>query len=258
MDSEYTKEANLQYFKQDRCPNGDVFLCLKKNRQIKKLIAPALESQEGWQRHDDNDELKAIDVTLPKTRLPLRIVILRDLETGKDIRCFGSTNIDLTSTDMLQKYRYRWLIENGLKDLVYSYFLDEIFGHDPQKVEFEFYCAMVARLTYEYFLKELGGEHYHHQDGNKTTLQKMRNLLFEKRNFSLRQDSEDNFVLTILDSSGNDLEKRTATMLGERMEQGKNRVLWWGNRGLVLRFNDQYKPRKVSGLGHEKVSKKQG
>ena len=46
MDSEYTKEASLQYFKQDRCPNGDVFLCLKKNKQIKKLIAPALESEK--------------------------------------------------------------------------------------------------------------------------------------------------------------------------------------------------------------------
>ena len=258
MDSEYTKEASLQYFKQNRCPNGDVFLCLKKNKQIKKLIGPALESQQGWEKHDEQDEVKVIDVILPKTKLPLRIVILRDLETGKDIRCFGSTNNNLTSTDMLQKYRYRWLVENGLKDLVYSYFLDEMYGHDPEKIEFEFYCAMVARLTYEYFLKELGGEHYHHQDGNKTTLQKMRNLLFEKRNFTLEQDSNDNLVLTILDTNGNDLEQRTATMLAERMVQGKNKVLWWGNRGLLLGFNNQYKPNKVSGHGHEKVSEKEG
>ena len=34
MDSEYTKEAFLQYFKQVHCPNGDVYLCLKKNKQI--------------------------------------------------------------------------------------------------------------------------------------------------------------------------------------------------------------------------------
>ena len=258
MDSEYTKEASLQYLKQSRCPNGDVFLCLKKNKQIKKLIAPALESEEGWEKHNEEDELKAIDVTLPKTKLPLRIVILRDLETSKNIRCFGSTNTDLTSTDMLQKYRYRWLVENGLKDLVYSYFLDEMYGHDPQKIEFEFYCAMVARLTYELFLKELGGEHYRHQDGNKTTLQKMRNLLFEKRNFTLEQDSDENFVLTILDTSGCDLEQRAAALLAERMERGKNKVLWWGNRGLVLRFNNQYKPQKVSGQGHEKVSEKEG
>jgi len=164
----------------------------------------------------------------------------------------------LTSTNLLQKYRYRWLIENGLKDLVYSYFLDEIYSSDPQRVEFEFYCAMVAMLTYEYFLKGLGGEHFRHQDGNKTTLQKMRNLFFKKRNFTLEQNSDNNFILTILDTSGNDLEQRVASMLAERMEQGKNKVLWWGNRGLVLRFNNQYKSQKVSGQGHEKVSEIRG
>ena len=185
-------------------------------------------------------------VILPKTKLPLQIVMLKDLETGKNIRCFGSTNTSLKSTDMLQKYRYRWLIENGLKDLVYSYFLDEMYGSDPQKVEFEFYCTLVSRLSYEYFLKELGGEYYHQQNGNKTTLQKMRNLFFEKRNFTLEQDSNDNLIMTILDASGNDLEQRVASLLRERMENGKNKVLWWGNKGLMLRFKNQYSPPKVS------------
>jgi len=87
---------------------------------------------------------------------------------------------------------------------------------------------------------------------------KMRNLFFEKRNFTLEQDSDTNFVMTILDTSGNDLEQRVASMLAERMKQGKNKVLWWGNRGLVLRFNNQYKPQKVSGQGPEKVSEKEG
>ena len=258
MDSEYTKEASLQYFKQVSCPNGDVYLCLKKNKQIKKLIAPALENADGWGKWDNEDESKTIDVILPKTQLPLKIVILRDLKTRKNIRCFGSTNIQLSSEDMLKKYRYRWLIENGLKDLVYSYFLDEMYGNDPQKIEFEFYCVMVARLSYEYFLKELDGEHYHHKDGNKTTLQSMRNLLFEKRNFTLEQDSNDNFILTLLDTNGNELEQRVARMLDERMKQGQNKVLWWGNRGLVLHFDDQYKPEQVSGQGHQKVSGKEG
>jgi hypothetical protein len=247
MDSEYTKEASLQYFKQDRCPSGDVFLCLKKNKQIKKLIAPALDSSEGWEQYDKGDLVKATDVTLPKTGLPLRIVILKDLETGKNIRCFGSTNTSLKSTDMLQKYRYRWLIENGLKDLVYSYFLDEMYGSDPQKVEFEFYCTLVSRLSYEYFLKELGGEYYHQQNGNKTTLQKMRNLFFEKRNFRIELASDDNLVMTILDGGGNDLEQSVANLLHHRMENGKNKVLWWGNRGLILRFKNQYSPPKMSG-----------
>jgi hypothetical protein len=34
--------------------------------------------------------------------------------------------------------------------------------------------------------------------------------------------------------------------------------LWWGNRGLILRFNDQYKPEEVSGEVPTKVSEKEG
>ncbi|BBO80958.1 hypothetical protein DSCO28_15240 [Desulfosarcina ovata subsp. sediminis] len=102
-------------------------------------------------------------------------------------------------------------------------------------------------MSHENFLKEVGGEHYRHQDGNKTTLQSMRNLFFEKRNFTLHQGSDDNLVVTILDSSGNEFEQRTADMLSQRMAQGKNKVLWWGNRGIVLKFKNQYKPAKVSG-----------
>jgi transposase len=229
--------------------HGDVYLCLKKNKQIKKLIAPALSDEGGWENRDKEDESKSIEVILPKTQLPLKIVILRDLKTRKNIRCFGSTNMRSSSEEMLKKYRYRWLIENGLNDLVYSYFLDEMYGSDPQKIEFEFFCVLVARLTYEYFLKELGGEHYRHEDGNKT-LQNMRNFLFEKRNFTLEQDSNDNFILTLLDNNGNGLERRVASMLEERMKQDRNKVLWWDSRGLTLRFDDHYRPVKVSGQGH--------
>ena len=68
----------------------------------------------------------------------------------------------------------------------------------------------------------------------------------------------DNFILKLLDTNGNDLERRVATMLDERMDQGLNKVLWWGNRGLMLRFDDQYKNGKMSGEPSEKVSGKQG
>jgi hypothetical protein len=102
----------------------------------------------------------------------------------------------------------------------------------------------------------LGGEHYRHEDGNKTTLHTMRNLLFEKRNFILEQDSRGIFILTLLDTNGNDLEKRVAKMLDERMTQGQNKVLWWGNRALKLCFNDQYKNGEMSEGTAKKVSEK--
>ena len=45
MDSEYTKEADFVYFKETIFKNGEIYVCLKQNPQIKKLIGPAL--QEG-------------------------------------------------------------------------------------------------------------------------------------------------------------------------------------------------------------------
>ena len=124
---------SCRHFKHVRCPNGDVYLCLKRNKQIKKLIEPALTSGDGWGKWDYDDEFTAIDVVLPKSQLPLRIVILRDIATRKNIRYFGCTKTDLPAKKILEKYRYRWLIENGLKDLVHSYFLDEMYPENRIK-----------------------------------------------------------------------------------------------------------------------------
>ena len=72
-------------------------------------------------------------------------------------------------------------------------------NREPGCATVEFYCVMVARLAYEYFLKELAGKYYNKVDGNKYTLQKMRNILFEKRNCTIEQDHSGNLILTLLD-----------------------------------------------------------
>ena len=239
MDSEYTKESDFQYFKAHKCKNSDIYICLKQNKQIIKLITPALEDKDGWEEHDGSDERKMISVILPKTGLTLKIVILRDQFEKDHIRCFGSTKENIEDKELLNKYRYRWNIENGLKDLVHSYFVDEIFGHDPEKVEFEFYCIMTARLAYEHFLKTLGGPCYNKEDGSKCTLSSMRNLLFEKQNCTIHQDTQNNLVLTFLDFQDPGLEKDLKEMYAKLSASGKNKVLWWGNRSLVLEFKKQ-------------------
>ena len=244
MDSEYTKEADIHYLKEIKCTNGDVYICLKKNRQIKNFIKPALVETDGWKIHDSDDERKSITVTLPKSGLPLTIVILRsrNRKSGDEgnIRCFGCTDTKQSSLNILNKYRYRWIIENGLKDLVYSYFADEMYGYDPEKVEFEFYCIMAARLAYESFLKTLGGEFYSKQDGNKVNLGTMRNLLFERRNCTLHQDGDGNLILTFLDLGNKKLEDAVVKMYAVLSKQGKNKVLWWNNREIIVACKEQY------------------
>ncbi|ETR67772.1 MAG: transposase [Candidatus Magnetoglobus multicellularis str. Araruama] len=234
IDSEYTKETDFHYYTDITFKNSEVFVSLRKNKQILKLINPAIENNQGWKKYNDEDDYKSIQVKLPKTGLEMKIVILRDRKDKsiKKIRCFGTTNLKLSSKDILRKYRFRWVIENGIKDLVGSYFIDEIFGLDPVKVEFEFYCVMVARLAYEYFLKELGGQYYNKVDGNKYTLQTMRNLLFEKRNCNIEQDLSGNFILTFLEGETdvNGIANDISRMLMSLKE--KNKVLWWRNRSI--------------------------
>ncbi len=168
------------------------------------------------------------------------IAVLRDRKTKENVRCFGTTDIELGAQDLLKKYRYRWIIENGLKDLVASYYVDEVYGKDPEKIEFEFYCVMAARIAYEYFLKELGDRYLNKEDGNKYTLNSMRNLLFEKRNCRVEQNSEGDIVITILDTEMTELIHAVSKMLSSLKENGKNKVLWWNNRSVLLRTNSQY------------------
>ena len=99
---------------------------------------------------------------------------------------------------------------------------------------------MVARLAYEYFLQQLAGKYLNKEDGNKFTLSSMRNLLFEKRNCTIRQNSEGDFELTILDSPQNEIIRDVGDMLRALKEKGKNKVLWWNNRGIFLHSQNQF------------------
>ena len=242
MDCEYTKEGDFHYFKETSFKNGELYVCLKQNLQIKKLIAPALQEIENWVilPAAKEDEYKTLKVILPKTKLPLKVVILRDRKSKKNLRCFATTDTELGAQELLKKYRYRWIIENGLKDLVASYYIDEVYGKDPEKIEFEFYCVMVARIAYEHFLKELGGQYLTKEDGNKYTLNSMRNLLFEKRNCTVEQNSEGDIVISILDGGDTSLVQSVSKMLSLLKEKGKNKVLWWNNRSVLLRVANQY------------------
>ena len=99
---------------------------------------------------------------------------------------------------------------------------------------------MVARMAYELFLKKVGGELHDGMDGNKKTLSTMRKIMFEKRNSSLQLNHNNNFLLTLKDSNGTEIEKRIKQQLEVMSHDGKNKVLWWKNRGLELAFESQY------------------
>ena len=240
MDSEYTKEGDYMYFKESIGKNGDLYVCLKQNKQIKKLISPLLENAHQWSDHGESDEVNAIDTYLPHTQLPIKIVVLRNKEKKDEVRCFGTTNMTISKTDLLQKYRCRWTVENGIKDLTQSYYLDETYGQDPEKVEFDYYCIMVARLAFEYFLKEMGEKFLRKPDGSRYTLNTVRNMIFEKRNCTLSRNSEGQYVLTVLDTGLPEWDLAIQDWLDRWNKNGKNKVLWWKNAGLQFELKNQY------------------
>jgi hypothetical protein len=86
----------------------------------------------------------------------------------------------------------------------------------------------------------MGGEFYNKQDGNKVTLQTMRNIIIEKRNCTLHQNQDGNLVLTFLDLGNRNVEKAMVEMFSSLTKSEDNKVLWWNNRGLVIECKNQY------------------
>ena len=237
MDSEYTSFPVINYFIVDEFSNTDVSMCLKRNRRIEQLMREVISIGE-WEEFGKDSEIAGKVFQLDNLTKPLHFVVKRDKKTG-DLRCFGTTIKGLDNREVLQRYRLRWPIENGLKDLIHSYFIDHIMGKDPETIETNFYCIQMARLAYENFLISLDERFVRDSSGYKKTLSTFRYLLFGKHNCELRLRGKQ-LELTFLDGGHSPLHTALQKMLARRSERGLNRMTWWGGLGLTLKFDDQY------------------
>lgn len=237
MDSEYTSFPVIDYFVVDEFSQVDVIMCLKRNKRVDQLMREVVCDAQ-WEDFGKEYEItgKRFDLkTLPKV---LHLVVKRNKKTG-DVRCFGTTFQDLSDLEVLERYRLRWPIENGLKDLIHSYFIDHILGKDPEKIESNFYCVQVARLAYENFLQSLDERFVRDSAGYKRTLSTFRYLLFGRHNCKIRLRN-DRLELTYLDMGQGELQSAIVRLLEIRSERKLNRVAWWGGLGLKVKFENQY------------------
>jgi hypothetical protein len=237
VDSEYTSFPVIDYFVVDEFSEVDVTMCLKRNRRIEQLMRETMTEAE-WKPFGKRYEITGKRFKLDRLTKPLHLVVKKNRLTG-DLRCFGTTIPELDDEEVLQRYRLRWPIENGLKDLINSYFIDHILGKDPEKIEANFYCIQVARLAYENFLMSLDERFVRDAAGHKRTLSTFRHLLFARHNCELRLRGEQ-LELTYLDLGDGDLQSALDQTLRTRSERGLNRVSFWGDIGLVVRFKDQF------------------
>ena len=237
LDSEYTSFPSINYLVVDEFSQADVIMCLKRNKKVDQLAKEVI-AKEPWEDYGEGFEIAGKTFDLSALGKKLHLVVKKNKQTG-DLRCFGTTLPGLEHREVLQRYRLRWPIENGLKDLIHSYFIDHILGKDPEKIEANFYCVQVARLAYENFLQSLDEKFVRDSAGYKKTLSTFRYLLFGRHNCQLRLRDKD-LELTYLDMSRGELQSALEGLLTRRTKRGLNRVAWWGGRGLRVNFVNQF------------------
>ena len=153
LDSEYTAQKVWHFIvdKQDGL-GADLTMCIKQNKAVKKHINTFLETNFDWLYFNDvyTYSNAIFDIPINATDKILHCVLKRHEKTGR-LRCFGSTLPGLSPDAILKEYKKRWLIENGIKDLVGNYYFDNTPGIDPHRINTHYFVVTIARLLFNLF-----------------------------------------------------------------------------------------------------------
>lgn len=153
LDSEYTGQEIWHFIVDSQSGLGaDLTMCIKQNKAVKKYITSFLDTDFQWLFYDEDHTYSSRIFSIPihKTNKELRCVLKRHEKTGR-LRCFASTLPGLVAREILTEYERRWIIENGIRDLVGNYFFDNIPGIDPHRINIHYFIVTLARLLYQIF-----------------------------------------------------------------------------------------------------------
>lgn len=215
VDSEYTGKNVWEFILDRDGMNAHLTACLKQNPFVKRARDAFLNANahrdDFWKYYDDehvyadgvfslvwsvgNDTGQSDQPTAWEFRL--NCVVKKNIKTGS-YRCFGSSRSITNPVAVLEDYSHRWKIENGIKDLVRSYFLDQCPGTNPHQVDVHFFVVTVCRLLYRMIERDLG-EGIRNPDGSVKTLHTMRDVLFRQGPARI-QLVEDTIQLSFQDS----------------------------------------------------------
>ena len=203
VDSEYTGKDVWNFILDNNGMNADITACLKQNKFVKKARDQFLFEQSNnddfWCFYDEKHVFSSKTFTLSweyqinhdpieKKTFTLYCVVKKNIKDGK-LRCFGTSKKGMTPKEILEDYSHRWIIENGIKDLVQSYFLDNCPGTKPHHVNIHFLIVSICRQIYSLIQRDLGTFIKNHNESVKS-LNTMRDLLFRQgsASVSLKQD----------------------------------------------------------------------
>jgi hypothetical protein len=215
LDSEYTGKDVWEFILDPNNMNAQLTACLKQNPFVKRARDAFLnghaQRDDFWKYYDDAhvyadglfpliwpDGADTAQEDGPAvSQFRLNCVVKKNIHTGS-YRCFGSSRPVESPVEVLDDYGHRWKIENGIKDLVRSYFLDQCPGCQPHQVDVHFFLVSVCRLLYRMIERDLG-EWIRNPDGSTKTLHTMRDVLFRQGAAQI-QLAEDTICLRFQDS----------------------------------------------------------
>lgn len=203
IDSEYTGKDVWNFILNKESGMGaSLVACLKQNKFIIKnrdiFLAECQHEENFWHYYDDDHvfssktfELKW-QYTSPNLEsnceFRLFCVVKKNIKNGK-LRCFGTSVSGLSSKQILDDYSLRWSIENAIKDLVSSYYLDKCPGTKPYLINVHFFCVSFCKQLYRMIQNDLG-QFVMNMDGSLKTLHTMRELLFRQGSAELKLNGD--------------------------------------------------------------------
>jgi len=195
LDSEYTAEHVWKFIVDPQKGLGaDLTMCIKQNKKVKKFIDSFLQTNPTWFFYDEDHTYseQTFQIPIQHTEKVLQCVLKRK-ESNSNLRCFGSTLEGLDSMGILEGYRTRWIIENGIKDLIDNYFFNNIPGIDPHRINIHYFVVTLARILYGMFCQDY--EQARNPDGSKKTIDTLRPEFIVGSNAILSRE-KDQLILT--------------------------------------------------------------
>ncbi|NVM57612.1 MAG: transposase, partial [Desulfobacterales bacterium] len=233
LDSEYTGESAWRFIVDpDRGLGADLTMCIKRNPRVKQYIKAFLETKPTWLFYDEQHTYTEQTFTIPirHTDKAFSCVLKRKESTGA-LRCFGSTIAGLDSRAILSEYGIRWIIENGIKDLVANYFFDNNPGIDPHRINIHYFIVTLARTLYEMLSRDY--REARNPDGSKKTIGTLRSEFLTGANAVLSCE-KDELVLTWKDAYPQKQHEAIKALLDKLNNQKSRRLPFLG--GLKIRF----------------------
>lgn len=203
VDSEYTARHVWQFLMDEEEGMGvQLTACLKQNAWVRKHRDAFVRAHENdpsfWCYYDDDHvhSRETFDLVWEypsregqSTRsLKLVCVVKQNIHTGK-FRCFGTSKHHLRAPEILSDYSRRWVIENGIKDLVNSYYLDQCPGTDPHAVDVHFLMVSLSHCLYRMIVRDLS-PCLSNPDGTTKWLQTSREMLFRQGSARVRRNGD--------------------------------------------------------------------